>query len=176
MPRTVRGRADANALASTEARRAPRRADLTGSARRRTPRCRRRAQAPSPPARDRAETHTFPGRGSSPRCAPRHGRTAAGSTLRPTSPADALAAGQREGWIHVSCEPSDLLVEAGRPVPGGSRGLPMAVAISNQMPRTRIQLMLPSREPTPAVGSADDARARRTPRARVFGAGGTFAT
>lgn len=28
-------------------------------------------------------------------------------------PADALAAGRREGWIHVSCEPSDLLIEAG---------------------------------------------------------------
>jgi len=28
-------------------------------------------------------------------------------------PADALAAGRREGWIHVSCEPSDLLVETG---------------------------------------------------------------
>ncbi len=28
-------------------------------------------------------------------------------------PADALAAGRREGWIHVSCQPSDLLVATG---------------------------------------------------------------
>lgn len=32
-------------------------------------------------------------------------------TIRP--PADELAAAQREGWIHVSCEPSGMLVETG---------------------------------------------------------------
>lgn len=30
-------------------------------------------------------------------------------------PDDELAAAQREGWIHVSCEPSELLVETGSP-------------------------------------------------------------
>lgn len=34
-----------------------------------------------------------------------------GHTIGPRD--DELAAGRREGWIHVSCEPSDLLVARG---------------------------------------------------------------
>ena len=34
------------------------------------------------------------------------------------SPDDELEAGRREGWIHVSCEPSDLLTAVAEPVRG----------------------------------------------------------